>query len=72
MSDHSDETEGRALYRAHADTLARSQMAIGKRRVKLSDPGRLVPHHGSGPAQRPAKPDHVLLNKVLPQTNGEC
>lgn len=45
-----DETEGRKLYRAQADTLARSQIAMAKRRVKKveDDPGRPVPKHGSG------------------------
>lgn len=45
-----DETEGRKLYRAQADKLAASQVAMGKRRVKLAedDPGRPVPLHGSG------------------------
>lgn len=54
MDDDSDETEGRRLYRAKADALAQAQVAYGRRRVKLAepaknDPGRLVPHHGSGP-----------------------
>lgn len=55
MTDDSDETEGRRLYRARADVLAKSQIAMGKRRSKLAndkpddDPGRPVPKHGSGP-----------------------
>jgi hypothetical protein len=55
--DDSDETEGRRLYRAQADALAKAQVAMGKRRVRLAedketpsnDLGRLVPKHGSGP-----------------------
>jgi hypothetical protein len=50
--DDSDETEGRRLYRAQANALAKAQIAMGKRRSKLApinDPGRPVPHHGSGP-----------------------
>jgi hypothetical protein len=35
--DDSDETEGRRLYRARADALARSQVAMGKRRFKIAD-----------------------------------
>lgn len=51
MTDDSDETEGRKLYRARADALANAQVAYSKRRIKpINDPGRLVPHHGSGPA----------------------
>lgn len=30
-----DETEGRALYRAQADALARAQMSMARRRVTL-------------------------------------
>jgi hypothetical protein len=33
--DDSDETEGRRLYRAQADALARSQVSMAKRKVKL-------------------------------------
>ena len=32
----SDETEGRALYRAKADALARAQVNVAKRGVKLN------------------------------------
>lgn len=55
VDDDSDETEGRRLYRARADALAKSQVAMGKRRFKLAedkpddDLGRPVPKHGSGP-----------------------
>lgn len=48
-NDDPDETEGRKLYRAKADTLARSQIEMGRRGVKIADdPGRPVPKHGSG------------------------
>lgn len=55
MDDDPDETEGRHLYRARADALAKAQVSYGKRRVKPlketdeDDPGRPVPPHGSGP-----------------------
>lgn len=55
MTDDSDETDGRRLYRARADALTKSQVEMGKRRFKLADdkskddPGRPVPKHGSGP-----------------------
>lgn len=32
-----DETAGRALYRARAEALARAQLAMGQRRVRLKD-----------------------------------
>jgi hypothetical protein len=82
MTDDSDETEGRKLYRAHADALARAQVSMGKRRIKLiievnpfqneppyADPGRLVPHHGSGPAEVHAPcffPDESILEDDYP------
>lgn len=56
--DGSDETDGRALYRAIANALAESQVNYGRRKVRRlketpetneSPHGRLVPHHGSGP-----------------------
>lgn len=36
MIDDPDETEGRRLYRAHADKLAAGQVAMAKRRVKMT------------------------------------
>ncbi len=72
MNDDSDETEGRKLYRAKADALANAQIAMGKRRVKpINDPGRPVPHHGSGPAivNAPAEVPHCLRAAV--STSGE-
>lgn len=38
-ADDSDETEGRALYRARADRLAQAQVAMAKRRVKRDTDG---------------------------------
>jgi hypothetical protein len=35
VSDDSDETEGRKLYRAHADRLANAQVNMARRKVKL-------------------------------------
>lgn len=37
MINDSDETEGRQLYRARADALARAQIAMAKRHVKLTE-----------------------------------
>lgn len=36
MADDSDETEGRLLYRARADALAKAQIAMARRKVKLT------------------------------------
>lgn len=46
-----DETEGRRLARERAEAVAYSDLSIGRRKIKLEvdDPGRPVPHHGSGP-----------------------
>ena len=35
--DDADETEGRRLYRARANALARAQISMAKRKVKLND-----------------------------------
>lgn len=35
MVDESDETEGRRLYRAQADALAKAQVAMAKRKVQM-------------------------------------
>lgn len=35
-ADDSDETEGRRMYRTAADTLARSQVSMAKRGVRMS------------------------------------
>lgn len=35
-TDDSDETEGRALYRARADKLARSQLSIARRAIRIA------------------------------------
>lgn len=49
--DDPDETEGRALYRAKAETLARAQMNIARRSVKMAKT-----KHGRKPPKPKVRP----------------
>lgn len=37
-NDDPDETDGRALYRAHANTLARAQVSMARRQIWIKQP----------------------------------
>jgi hypothetical protein len=45
-NDDSDETDGRALYRARANSLATAQIAMSKRKIKMSgtEPSPICPY----------------------------
>ncbi len=72
MTDDPDDTAGRQLYRARADTLAKAQMAMATRRVRLAGPsgapGRLLMKVRDWELM-PARyrcPEIIRLWKILP------